>query len=164
MTIIVKKHIERILNLSAKEFIMRLFLLFLFILSQQTFYGSSFSRTYHIDTKDGLSDLTVNAIAQDSLGVLYFGSENGLTIFDGNKFERYFAGTSENTISANSIYSSIVDKSDRVWLGNWKGIDRYDRKTNSFRNYQIGDSKYRVGAIYQDSKSRIWIGAYGLGL
>lgn len=147
-----------------KVVVVKTFLLVLVLFCARPFFGTPYAQVFHVDLKDGLSDLTVNAIAQDSLGIIYFGTENGLTVYDGNQFESFYSNASSSTISDNTIYSIMVDYKDRVWIGNWKGIDLYDRKHNSFKKYQVGNSNYRIGAIYQDSKQRIWIGAFGLGL
>ena len=38
---------------------------------------------------DGLPDSTINAIAQDSLGFMWFGTDDGLVRYDGVKFKKY---------------------------------------------------------------------------
>ena len=38
--------------------------------------------------EDGLPSLTIYEIAQDSSGILWIGTDNGLVSFDGEKFEK----------------------------------------------------------------------------
>jgi ligand-binding sensor domain-containing protein len=54
------------------------------LLHAQSFPYTSYS------VKDGLPHANVYAIAQDSLGYMWFGTENGLTRFDGTDFVRFF--------------------------------------------------------------------------
>ncbi len=70
----------------------------------------------------------------------------------------------ENTISNNSIYALLYDKSGKIWIGNSKGIDVYDRSKDSFKCYKINNQDFGVHAICQDSDGQIWIGTYGSGL
>ncbi|WP_276893284.1 two-component regulator propeller domain-containing protein, partial [Hallella bergensis] len=42
-----------------------------------------------MDSKDGLSQLSVMSIHQDKLGRMWFGTEEGINIFDGNSIISY---------------------------------------------------------------------------
>ncbi len=69
-----------------------------------------------------------------------------------------------NTVSNNTIYSLLYDRSGKIWIGNSKGIDVYDRAKDSFKRYKIDNQDFGVHAIYQDSEGQIWIGTFGSGL
>ena len=116
---------------------------------------------HQIGINDGLTDLTVNSIAQDSLGILYFGTENGLSIYDGRSFENYYADQDSNTITDNEILDIMVDRSNRIWIATGIGIDRYNRETAKFKSYKINSTNYTINSIFQDI---IWICTWGAGL
>ena len=50
--------------------------------------GSSY-QFRHYDTQQGLSHNSVLAIAQDSMGFMWFGTHDGLSRFDGHSFKVY---------------------------------------------------------------------------
>ncbi len=47
-------------------------------------------RFQSLSDKDGLSSNTVNVIAQDNIGFMWFGTNNGLNRFDGYRFKQFF--------------------------------------------------------------------------
>lgn len=118
----------------------------------------------HIGITDGLNDLTVNYITQDSLGLLYFGTENGLNIFDGTNFESYYALNSNRSITSNIINVVYSDSKNRIWIGNTKSINLYNRSTHTFKNYRVRLQDYGIQSIFENKKGIIWFGTYGAGL
>lgn len=85
-----------------------------------------------ISVEDGLSQASISAIAQDKQGYLWFGTENGVDIYDGysinalkgpdNDFHKY---------STNSIY---VDSDGLVWIALFgKGLYTYNPATNRYQ-------------------------------
>lgn len=68
---------------------------------------------YHYDIKDGLSGINVYTIAQDKDGFLWFGTETGLSRFDGNHFKNF---SSEDGLNENEIINLFVDSKNRVWI------------------------------------------------
>jgi ligand-binding sensor domain-containing protein len=72
-----------------------------------------------LSTADGLADDIVQAINSDSKGNLYFGTMNGLSVFDGTKWTNY---KTANGLASNNILTIAVDKKDCVWLGTDNGV------------------------------------------
>ncbi|MEO6776916.1 MAG: ATP-binding protein [Kofleriaceae bacterium] len=71
----------------------------------------------------GLSNLSINSLAQTSDGLLWVGTEDGLFGFDGAHFHRI--GTTEG-LPSSWIFSLLAD--DRgVWVGTAAGLRRVDR-------------------------------------
>jgi ligand-binding sensor domain-containing protein len=68
---------------------------------------------------DGLADDLVKAISSDSVGKLYFGTMNGLSVFDGTKWTTY---KTKDGLASNNILTIAVDKKDCVWLGTDNGV------------------------------------------
>ena len=66
----------------------------------------------HLTLGDGLSQTTVLAIAQDKLGRMWFGTKEGVNIYDGTSI-RVFKG-------------HISDGDKKIWIGNSVGSIHID--------------------------------------
>lgn len=75
-----------------------------------------------ITSADGLANDFVQAITSDSKGKLYFGTKNGLSVYDGEKWTSYRQG---DGLSANNILTLSVDSDDCVWIGTDNGVTRF---------------------------------------
>lgn len=73
-------------------------------------------------SSDGLADDFVQAINSDSKGNIYFGTKNGLSIYDGTKWTSYKI---EDGLASNNILTISVDRNDKVWLGTDNGVTFY---------------------------------------
>lgn len=112
---------------------------------------------------DDLPSLSISSIAQDSRGFLWFGTQAGLVMFDGDE---YITHTSvpfaENTLSSNLVQTMMMDDDDVLWVGTYAGLDRYDIPTGLFTHFSVGSDV--VVSILKDSSGRIWAGTLdGLG-
>src|SRR5258707_5478328 len=74
--------------------------------------GQTLSYT-HYDTKDGLAGSVVYCAAEDKDGFLWFGTETGLSRFDGTHFRTY---TTADGLPDNEILKLFVDSRNRVWI------------------------------------------------
>ena len=78
---------------------------FSLILTQKT-YSQTFER---ISNKEGFNQNTVNAIAQDKYGFLWYATPNGLIRYDGYEFKSFTTQSeSEGTISSNNVTSLFL--------------------------------------------------------
>ena len=90
----------------------------------------NFSR---ISTKDGLSQLSVLTIFQDSKGYMWFGTRDGLNRFDGQSFKHWYSDLNDSSsISDNYIRCISEDSKGNIWIGTRFGLNRFDRKTGRF--------------------------------
>lgn len=71
------------------------------------------------NANNGLADDMVQAINSDTKGNFYFGTKNGLSVFDGTNFTTYKV---ENGLVSNNILTIAVDKNNAVWLGTDNGV------------------------------------------
>ncbi|MEM0992490.1 MAG: two-component regulator propeller domain-containing protein [Bacteroidota bacterium] len=118
----------------------------------------------HLSTEDGLSQVSVFAIAQDSAGFMWFGTRNGLNKFDGYQFRVYQKTATENSIVSNDIRSLYVDpKTKHLWVGTALGLSQYDISNDRFSNYlheptddQTISGNF-INHLLRDSKGRLWI-------
>jgi len=82
-------------------------------------------------TAEGLINDVVQAINSDSKGNLYFGTSNGLSVFDGTNWTTYKVA---NGLAGNNILTIAVDRKDCVWLGTDNGATSFkDGKFISYR-------------------------------
>ena len=74
---------------------------------------------------DGLLSSSVYGIVQDSLGFIWFGTDNGLSRFDGRTFRNYVHDDSmaEGSISANNIRRLMLDSNGKIWISLEDGVD-----------------------------------------
>lgn len=66
------------------------------------------------DTRDGLAGSTVYDAVQDKDGFIWFGTENGLSRFDGKHFKNY---TVKDGLPDNEVLTLFADSKGRVWIG-----------------------------------------------
>ena len=74
-----------------------------------------------ITKAEGLADDFVQAINSDTKGNLYFGTRNGLSLFDGTNWTSY---NTESGLSSNNILTIAIDKHGVVWIGTDNGVTR----------------------------------------
>ena len=91
-------------------------------------------RNYTVD--DGLSSNHVYGIVQDSVGFIWFGTDNGLCRFDGHEFRSYtHADGDRSSISSNNIRRMTLDSRGQIWLALDNGVDIYTPATDRFRHF-----------------------------
>ncbi|AMP99865.1 hypothetical protein AY601_2991 [Pedobacter cryoconitis] len=119
-----------------------------------------------LNSKDGLSSNTVNAILKDRYGLMWFATEDGLNKFDGTNFTVYKHKSDDSTgLQANDIRTLHEDKSGNLWVGSAGGsLSLYDRKKNSFINFPAntaaGLSSDIVRSICSDYTGKIWVATF----
>lgn len=144
---------------------------FLTVLAWVAIYSFSFAqenrlRFEQITTKDGLSQSTVNDILQDSVGFLWFATDDGLNRYDGYEFRVFQSriGSSSSLIS-NQINRIIQDSNQNIWIAtNGGGLSKYDRAKDQFTNYLHDPedehtlSSNFITSIYEDRSGAIVVG------
>ncbi|MDC6384645.1 two-component regulator propeller domain-containing protein [Muricauda sp. SK9] len=142
----------------------KLTLLFIWIFFQTAFSQVSKQVTFkQLTVEDGLSQNSVMSIAQDSVGFIWFNTEDGLNKYDGREFTHYNIPTSDAKREVKYISGEVfVDRAGILWVVASSGkLNRYQQKTDSFQEV----SKFeQVITIAQDKKHNYYIGTYGEGL
>ena len=119
----------------------------------------------------GLSNGTVTAIAQGKTGLLWFGTEDGLNLYNGSGFTLYRPIPGDSTsLSDGWVTGLLVTRDGTRWVGTLRGgLNRYLPRTQTFRRYRStrGDptsiSSDQVNAMYEAPDGAIWVGtAQGL--
>lgn len=94
---------------------------------------------YHLDARDGLSQVNIMSVYQDEFGAMWFGSTEGLNRYNGKEIE-VFRPTKriENGLSQNTIYSICGNKNGSVYLRAGADFVRYDISTQQFESVKTG--------------------------
>ena len=92
----------------------------------------------HISLEQGLSQSAVYSIYQDSQGFMWFGTEDGLNRYDGNRIKIYSHDPADFTsLSNNTIYAILEDSNGFLWFGtHGGGLCKYDRSRDQFTTYR----------------------------
>jgi diguanylate cyclase (GGDEF)-like protein len=121
---------------------------------------------------EGLSQGRIMAIAQDSQGFLWFGTEDGLDRFDGYDLRRFIHKRSEAGALPNNWISALVpDPSGRLWVGTdggslvWREAARAEfRAPVAATGQALLDPETKVRTLYIDRRQRIWVGTRSAGV
>lgn len=97
----------------------------------------AFNQSYAaLSIDQGLSQATVNTVAQDHQGYIWIGTQDGLNRYDGYKTVQYRHQPGDSkSLSNNFINKIIVDDEGLIWILTANGIDRFSQKTGSFIRY-----------------------------
>ena len=108
-----------------------LFISVFFVVSS-TFSQNIDFRNYTI--KDGLAQNTITYIMQDSDGYLWFGTQLGVSKFDGKEFQNFKIS---DGLANNYILTIFEDSRDDIWIGTREGVSKYNGQ--EFVNYTEED-------------------------
>ncbi|HEX8610025.1 MAG TPA: two-component regulator propeller domain-containing protein [Telluria sp.] len=122
-------------------------------------------RFEHLSVEQGLAQESVLAVAQDADGFMWFGSQAGLSRFDGYRVTTYrnVVGNPRSLVN-NWVRVLHVDQAGRLWIGTDGGLDRFDPATQSFIHYapdepvKRGNGNLHVRAIAGDTRQGLWLG------
>ena len=88
------------------------------------------ANTRTLSTDDGLSNNAVYNIVQDSLGVLYIGTLDGLNIWDGHQMERFHAADGRSYFEGNKIKHLYHTAHNRIFALTRHGLAKIDTETS----------------------------------
>ncbi len=83
---------------------------------------------------EGLASSRVSAIVVESPGVLWFGTNSGVTRYDGESWKRY---TTADGLIYNVVLSAAMDRDGSVWFGTESGVSHFDGKI--WTGYTVAD-------------------------
>jgi len=139
-----------------KKIIFFLLLLFPFcIVAQQ-----SNIKFDHLTIKDGLSQSDVRSITQDTKGLMWFGTQDGLNVYNGFDFQHFSHDLLDSTSISNSyIHEVYEDSNGLLWIGTENGLNIFDRGTYRFRSVLNNkeNAKNNVWTLVEDGDN-IWVG------
>ncbi|OQY33012.1 MAG: hypothetical protein B6241_09235 [Spirochaetaceae bacterium 4572_59] len=117
--------------------------------------------------QDGLVNNAVSGIIQDDQGYLWFGTQNGLTRYDGKSFKIFDHDPFDcNSLPHNQIQTIYQDPVDPyLWIGTYEGLSRFNLETWDFKNFTSDPELNRlplsngiVTSVIRDAEGLIWAG------
>jgi len=132
---------------------------------------SSFSKeNYHFEPFElpgGKLDNVIQCMAQDSIGNLWIGTQNGLVKYDGRQFERFLHNPLDsNSLINNYVEHIYVDSNGILWIGSFAGgFTKFNPVTHQFQRYFVkgADQKElpKMGVnVIQGFQKYIWLGTH----
>ncbi len=116
---------------------------------------------------DGLSQGTINALAQDETGFIWIGTNDGLNRYDGNEFLVFRNNYQDSTsISSNEVNTIVADQFGILWIGTGRGLNIFNPVENKFRLVRLKnlDESTSITRLEQESDSILWVGTRNKGL
>lgn len=87
----------------------------------------------HIGMQEGLSQLSVMSIYQDKLGRMWFGTLEGITMFDGNRTTAFkHSGNTGENIIGNENYSITGDEEGNIYFVSDRSLIMFDIRLQKF--------------------------------
>ncbi len=118
----------------------------------------------NLNLKDGLSQLSVLDICEDSKGCIWFATRNGLNKYDGQHFTVYQHDISNpQSISDDHITTLLPDiATNGLWVGTTNGLNYIDLGTNRITVYVKSTHPNLAGnsitALCAGTHGEVWIG------
>jgi signal transduction histidine kinase/ligand-binding sensor domain-containing protein/CheY-like chemotaxis protein/HPt (histidine-containing phosphotransfer) domain-containing protein len=117
-----------------------------------------------LSVEHGLAQESILSIAQDGDGFMWFGSQTGLSRFDGYRVTSYHNEVgNRRTIANNWVRVLHVDRSGRLWIGTDSGLDRFEPETQTFTHFvpnepvKRGNGNRHIHALVDDGNGGLWI-------
>ncbi|WP_423127710.1 hybrid sensor histidine kinase/response regulator transcription factor [Gaoshiqia sp. Z1-71] len=123
-----------------------------------------------LNTRDGLSQNSVQSIFCDSRGFMWFGTMDGLNQYDGYEFKVYKTNYNDpNSLTNNRIVKIWEDKRGFLWLESHDGHYHYlDLRTERFYSFPSNTDPANGGntriSSFLELEDEIWIGTNGAGV
>lgn len=122
-----------------------------------------------LSVDDGLPVNSAWTICQDHNGVMWMGSVDGLSRYDGTTIQVFRHRQNDSTsISDNCRHDLYVAKNNDLWIAHNQGISIYHQRTATFQNIFIYPEKNSLDitnrVIGEDADGNFWTWLYGIGL
>ena len=119
---------------------------------------SLFGQTFtNYKVADGLLSNNVHCVAVTSNNELWFGTQDGVSHFDGTNWTNYTKATHAGLVD-NTVLAIAVAANGNIWAGTSFGVSVFDG--NSWTAYTTADGlgNNQVKYIAEDQNNKIWLG------
>jgi signal transduction histidine kinase/ligand-binding sensor domain-containing protein/DNA-binding response OmpR family regulator len=110
-----------------------------------------------------ISQNCIKAFLDDKHGNLWVGTFlGGIDVINlATKEITHFKHDPDNssTISDNRVWDFCLDRNNDIWVASSRGVDKYNRQTNSFEHFPQLNGNEQVSWIEPDSKGNLWLGS-----
>lgn len=118
----------------------------------------------HYNRASGLSSDYIFDIYQDKKGYIWFATDNGVSRYNGQYFDRY---SSNEGLSANLVYHILEDNQGGIWFGTYEGGASVlkGKKFTRYTNQNSPQANTTIMGITQDNTGNIYLkGDSGLAI
>lgn len=105
---------------------------------------------------DGLPSKNVLSLASDGNGKMWFGTQKGIAIFDGNTWE-VMNTTTHPGLANDNVSSILIMSNGDVWIGGDYGVSKYTESTWTTYTTIDGLGSNRITNLTEVSNGDIWI-------
>lgn len=111
----------------------------------------------------GISYSQTICIAEDDLGFIWFGTNNGLFLYNSRSITKYHhQQDDENSIPTDRINNIHKDNKGKLWISTEKGLCSYNQKKDNFTQHKIKDQFGNyfgedIGSFFQLPNGEYWI-------
>lgn len=118
----------------------------------------------NLDLRDGLSQLSVLDICEDTNGYIWIATRNGLNRYDGEHFVVYkHDNTNPGTLSDSHITVLLPDSaSNGLWVGTINGLNHFNLKTHTITSFLQKDypeiASDEIISLCTDASGNLWVG------
>ncbi len=122
-----------------------------------------------LNVENGLADSHVNRIFKSKDGYLWFGTDAGLSRYDGFRFKNFYSRASDvYSLNSSQIFDIQEDHDGILWVQTNEGCCIYNPKTETFdRNTKEWMNRHGMRGtpdkIFIDSQNNFWLAVTGVG-
>ncbi len=137
---------------------------------QKKTYLEQWINIEHISLEQGLFQISVSCIAQDSKGFIWFGTQGGLNRYDGYHFKAFKHHLDKSTtLNTNWVPDLYTDQKGTLWIVTTDGmLHKYNVENENFKRLLINTSyknqRVFVNTIFMDLNGLMWVSIAGQGL
>ena len=108
----------------------------------------------HFTVRDGLPDMKIECIFEDSQGALWVGThDRGVVCYEGHEFKSY---TRRDGLAGDGVFSILEDRSGDLWFGTNQGLTRYNGR--EFETLDPGERYSFLWGSCMDQEGVLWFG------
>ncbi|MDR0962859.1 MAG: response regulator [Mediterranea sp.] len=148
----------------------KVYLILFFLICRATYGSAQESKLFTADNE--LSSSLINDLFQETSGVIWIATEDGLNRYDGAKFTLFRNNPDDSgSLADNNVRVIYEDSCKNILIGTVGGLQRYDRATERFLNvplYFNNPNRDRVnasvGCLLQRRNGEVLVGTSGHNL
>ena len=129
-------------------------------------------RFSHLGLSEGLADNWVHCALMDSRGMMWFGTNEALSFYDGHHFKHYRNNSGDSTaLQGLNILDLAEDEKGDLWLATiGGGLNRMSVEEGTFTHfpfpleYAYDQRRSAISLLLDPYASIIWLGTFNSGL
>ncbi|MCG8581380.1 MAG: response regulator [Bacteroidales bacterium] len=143
---------------------MKLFFALILLVFSQQLMSQSF-RFNKVLGHGMFDNSSITAIDEDHLGRMWFGSREGLHLYDATSIRSFYSEMGNvNSLTTNWIQCVKTDRERGIWIGTDNGLNRMSLVDFTVKRYNLsvfGTRENSVLAIYIDNTQKVWVSTFG---